>query len=364
MHDNLFKNYSATSSPYLGDTPLRIDVGFYFELLIGVNEKDHIVTSMIWHVFYWNDTRLEWKPQEYHGIKQLHIPAHKIWKPDFMLQNSVGDELYFSDLDSTSLVLIRYNGFIQWSPVHKAQTSCPLDTSFYPFDTQICHFWITSWTYDSSVIEPRNITIPTYAINPNSTEWELVDVSSSLDALFSMSYDENLYLSIRHSVKLGRHMTFFSLSLIVPCIIHAFLPFLMFLLPADNGDRMAVGTNVSAAQIVFLLIITETIPGRSSGKMPVLGMANILVMILVTISLVLTSMASNCRHLHDCPQIVQYLYGKLFKHDKTRNLFQHSDDMTSHDERFFVKRFERLCLLIQMVALGIGISYLVIDYTH
>ena len=33
----------------------------------------------------WMDMKLKWNPALYDGIKSIHIPAEKIWKPDIVL---------------------------------------------------------------------------------------------------------------------------------------------------------------------------------------------------------------------------------------------------------------------------------------
>ena len=36
----------------------------------------------------WFDAKLRWNPNLYDGIKLIHIPAEKIWKPDIVLSNN------------------------------------------------------------------------------------------------------------------------------------------------------------------------------------------------------------------------------------------------------------------------------------
>jgi hypothetical protein len=35
------------------------------------------------------DFKLRWNPNLYDGIKLIHIPAEKIWKPDIVLSNDL-----------------------------------------------------------------------------------------------------------------------------------------------------------------------------------------------------------------------------------------------------------------------------------
>ena len=36
---------------------------------------------------YWIDSKLKWDPKLYDGIKTIHIPIEKLWKPDIVLSN-------------------------------------------------------------------------------------------------------------------------------------------------------------------------------------------------------------------------------------------------------------------------------------
>ncbi len=36
---------------------------------------------------FWYDYKLVWDPEEYGGVKQLHVPSDHIWRPDIVLYN-------------------------------------------------------------------------------------------------------------------------------------------------------------------------------------------------------------------------------------------------------------------------------------
>jgi len=35
----------------------------------------------------WKDYQLRWEPSDYGGIKDIRVPAEKVWKPDIVLFN-------------------------------------------------------------------------------------------------------------------------------------------------------------------------------------------------------------------------------------------------------------------------------------
>ena len=44
--------------------------------------------------FYWKDEFLTWRPDMNSGIKEISLPADKVWKPDFVTYNSVCRDLH------------------------------------------------------------------------------------------------------------------------------------------------------------------------------------------------------------------------------------------------------------------------------
>ena len=45
------------------------------------------MTTNLWVEQFWYDYKLQWKPEEYGGVKMLHVPADHIWRPDIVLYN-------------------------------------------------------------------------------------------------------------------------------------------------------------------------------------------------------------------------------------------------------------------------------------
>ena len=35
----------------------------------------------------WHDYKLKWNPNDYGGVKHLHVPSEHIWLPDIVLYN-------------------------------------------------------------------------------------------------------------------------------------------------------------------------------------------------------------------------------------------------------------------------------------
>ena len=66
---------------YMGDN-LRNDSSHYFNCHICI-----VYLQSNYLLQFWYDYKLVWEPDEYGGVKQLHVPSDHIWRPDIVLYN-------------------------------------------------------------------------------------------------------------------------------------------------------------------------------------------------------------------------------------------------------------------------------------
>uniref|UniRef100_A0A915P5U5 Neurotransmitter-gated ion-channel ligand-binding domain-containing protein n=1 Tax=Meloidogyne floridensis TaxID=298350 RepID=A0A915P5U5_9BILA len=109
LYEDLLFDYNRISRPVKNSTDvLHIDVGaslirqklknkilikkYILESSMLLDEKNQVLTTNLWLEMRWSDARLQWDPNKYGGIRQLHIPSTDIWIPDFVLyDNAAGD---------------------------------------------------------------------------------------------------------------------------------------------------------------------------------------------------------------------------------------------------------------------------------
>lgn len=49
--------------------------------------RRQILTTNVWVEQEWKDYKLKWNPEEYGGVRHLHVPSQDIWLPDIVLYN-------------------------------------------------------------------------------------------------------------------------------------------------------------------------------------------------------------------------------------------------------------------------------------
>ena len=283
--------YNPKVIPWNRKEPVIVREGFTVEFIINLNEKEQILTSVVWHDLIWNDSRLAWNPADYDGVEMLHVPADMVWKPDLMLYNSVGPLLYIFDLDPISYIVIWHTGQVVWYPIHRAEILCQVDTTFYPYDTQECSFWISSWTLPMTILEIIPFKESTDDLTPNSTEWDIISIESGLDYTYTSSYDDANFIPVKHTIRMKRNAPFFAMALLIPCLLMTVLIQVIFLIPANTGDRRALAVAVWTSLVLFLMILIDSIPG-SSSKVPVFGLYSILMLLFTTVTILMIGVSS------------------------------------------------------------------------
>ncbi|TRY89577.1 hypothetical protein DNTS_010257 [Danionella cerebrum] len=256
----------------------------------------------------WNDYKLKWLPAEFDGIEFIRVPSNKIWRPDIVLyNNAVGDFL----VEDKTKALLKYDGTITWVPPAIFKSSCPMDITYFPFDYQNCSMKFGSWTYDKAKID---LVLIGSKVNLKdfweSGEWEIIDAPGYKHDI-KYNCCEEIYPDITYSFYIRRLPLFYTINLIIPCLLISFLTVLVFYLPSDCGEKVTLCISVLLSLTVFLLVITETIPSTSL-VIPLIGEYLLFTMIFVTLSIVITVFVLNVHYrtpmTHTMPSWVRSVF--------------------------------------------------------
>uniref|UniRef100_UPI00358E21B6 neuronal acetylcholine receptor subunit beta-4-like n=1 Tax=Myxine glutinosa TaxID=7769 RepID=UPI00358E21B6 len=273
--------------------------------IINVNERDQIMTTNVWLTQEWLDYRLTWEPNDYEGIKKLRIPAHFVWLPDIVLYNNADGTYEVSFLAN---VLVSPDGSIFWLPPAIYKSACKIEVKHFPFDQQNCTMKFRSWTYDHTeidlVLQSDYATIDDFT---PSGEWDIV----SLPGRRNEDPSDPSYVDITYDFIIRRKPLFYTINLIIPCILITSLAILVFYLPSDCGEKMTLCISVLLALTVFLLLISKIVP-PTSLDVPLIGKYLMFTMILVTFSIVTSVCVLNIHHrspsTHTMPNWVKTIF--------------------------------------------------------
>nr|XP_058909332.1 acetylcholine receptor subunit alpha isoform X2 [Kogia breviceps] len=258
----LFENYNSVVRPVEDHRKaVEVTVGLQLIQLINVDEVNQIVTTNVRLKQQWVDYNLKWNPDDYGGVKKIHIPSEKIWHPDLVLYNNADGD--FAIVKFTK-VLLDYTGHITWTPPAIFKSYCEIIVTHFPFDEQNCSMKLGTWTYDGSVV----------AIYP-------------------------------------RLPLYFIVNVIIPCLLFSFLTGLVFYLPTDSGEKMTLSISVLLSLTVFLLVIVELIPSTSSA-VPLIGKYMLFTMVFVIASIIITVIVINTHHRSPSTHVMPEWVRKVF----------------------------------------------------
>ncbi|XP_071268606.1 neuronal acetylcholine receptor subunit alpha-2 isoform X1 [Salvelinus alpinus] len=309
LFKKLFIGYNKWSRPVPNISDVAIvKFGLSIAQLIDVDEKNQMMTTNVWLKQEWNDYKLRWRPSDYDNVTSIRVPSELIWVPDIVLYNNADGEFAVTHMTKAHLF---YNGKVRWVPPAIYKSSCSIDVTFFPFDQQNCKMKFGSWTYDKAKIDLERIE-NTVDLNNywESGEWAIIDAVGTYN---TKKYDccHEIYPDITYFFIIRRLPLFYTINLIIPCLLISCLTVLVFYLPSDCGEKITLCISVLLSLTVFLLLITEIIPSTSL-VIPLIGEYLLFTMIFVTLSIVITVFVLNVHHrspgTHKMPRWVHSVF--------------------------------------------------------
>ncbi|XP_048096982.1 neuronal acetylcholine receptor subunit alpha-4b [Alosa alosa] len=305
----LFTRYNKFSRPVANTSDVvLVHFGLSIAQLIDVDEKNQMMTTNVWVKQEWNDYKLRWNPDEYENVTSIRIPSEIIWRPDIVLYNNADGDFAVTHLTKAQLF---YDGKIKWMPPAIYKSSCSIDVTFFPFDQQNCKMKFGSWTYDRAKIDLISIASNVDQMDYwESGEWVIVNAVGKYN---SKKYEccTEIYPDITYSFIIRRLPLFYTINLIIPCLLISCLTVLVFYLPSDCGEKITLCISVLLSLTVFLLLITEIIPSTSL-VIPLIGEYLLFTMIFVTLSIIITVFVLNVHHrsprTHGMPHWVRWVF--------------------------------------------------------
>uniref|UniRef100_A0A914UYR0 Uncharacterized protein n=1 Tax=Plectus sambesii TaxID=2011161 RepID=A0A914UYR0_9BILA len=231
------------------------------------DEKNQVLTINVWLDQEWKDELLRWDPKDFGGIDSIRIPCDLVWLPDIVLYNNADD---YTAGYMRSRAMIYFDGTVFWPPPTQLRSTCKIDVTYFPFDSQRCYLKFGSWTYHGFQVDVTNrsdnVDLTNYVV---SGEFDLVNVHQKRRVVKYTCCPEP-YPDVTFFIHIRRKTLYYMYNVVFPCMMMSALTLLVFCLPPDSGEKIALGITVLLAFSVFVLAIAEKMP-ETSDSMPLIG---------------------------------------------------------------------------------------------
>uniref|UniRef100_A0AAN0LHM2 Nicotinic acetylcholine receptor n=1 Tax=Polyphagotarsonemus latus TaxID=1204166 RepID=A0AAN0LHM2_9ACAR len=294
LYEDLMAPYNKLVRPVFNSSEMiNVKLGLKLFQILDLNlKKEYLLTNMMVS-HEWNDYSLRWNFSDYGNVKQLYIPADKLWLPDIILYNNA-DDAY--ELSIKTNAVIHYDGTVIWQSPTTFKSHCEINVEYFPFDLQTCKLHFTSWTHGDNInLKHHNYKSSEPGIDLNNyflnVEWDVLSVTA-LEQKKNFNCCTDIYSDIFFTIHLRRKTFFYIFSLLIPISLLSFLTVFVFYLPANSGEKVSLIISILLS-LTFLLLIYIDIMPSTSICLPVLGKYLIFILLLVILSLIITCFILN-----------------------------------------------------------------------
>ena len=168
-------------------------------------------------------------------------------------------------------VLLRHDGSLHWEPGGIFRTTCDIDITYFPFDSQHCPLLVGAYSYYSTKMNITNSSsvISTHGLQENG-EWHVYSTSVRWAITILECCPDSGYSHVIFTLHLKRRYKFYLMNIVLPCLMLSVLIMIGFFLPPEAGEKISLGISVLLAFTVFLMMIADNIP-RTSLAIPLIG---------------------------------------------------------------------------------------------
>ena len=252
--NDVFREYNPEIQPFYNKT-MDMSLSYLLFTLIEFDEVTGILSTVSGIVLNWTDPRLQWDPLQYNGLDYLRVPSTKTWYPELFCLNQadklerIGDDTFGGVVFSDGRIM-RILGTL-------LKTSCDVDMTYFPFDTQVCRLQFSTWGYSSYEIRMTENGISSDFLRENP-RWVVLRYDT---------FDEQLGTtadSVVVEITIKRRPNHFVVTTLIPIVMLLFLNPFVFVLPVESGERTSYTVTIFLSQVVFMTLVGQNMPNSAN----------------------------------------------------------------------------------------------------
>lgn len=208
----------------------------------------------------WTDENLYWDPSQYGHLQHLHVQGDWVWRPEVLFRipqkGNVMDQIM--EGESKELEMILYStGKVYRHTTLSLSLFCSIDTTDFPFDKQQFTFILAMSTGNNVKYSEFSSCRNTEFDNGNP-RWSNLRVAHEL-------IEYGSYTDLQCTVSMKRKPLFFVINIILPVVFLGYLEVLVFVIPADAGEKLSYAVALLLSYSVFVSFVADNIPEDSDN---------------------------------------------------------------------------------------------------
>lgn len=306
LHSDLFNGHNNEIMPVLDYTkPLTISVAFYIASFNYFHEVEESISLTAALALNWTDPSMAWDPARYGNTQYMIINSKKLWLPLIYLV-SKSDSMKPVGHNMDCATTIHSNGGVWYAPGGVLVSKCPTDISKFPFDTQTCRLKFSSWGIRSSnlILSSVHDKAQLNLFTPHS-DWTLQECTTSDGYAPQSDYHE-----FQVEITIKRQPLYHVVMVILPTLLFALINPLVFVLPIDSGERVSLAITIMLSYVMFLTLVSSSIP-TSSNPMCALLILMVIIIFISGVIVIGTIINTKYFYLQDTKKVGNMIFAIL-----------------------------------------------------
>ncbi|XP_054609550.1 5-hydroxytryptamine receptor 3A-like [Dunckerocampus dactyliophorus] len=282
--DNSLYYMTRPVKDYRKTTVVSLEVILY--AILDVREIDQTFIPYVWIFTSWQNDHISWHPEDFCGIKSVHLPTEVLWKPDLTIEEMIEKD----KAPPSPHLTISSSGRVQVQNDQVLLSTCTMHIYQFPFDHQSCNLSFKSVVHPAKEIQllhslsSAEATRWSREVMHTQYEWLFMDmtVANKTVSVFGIEQDMIVY-----TITMKRRPVLYIINFLLPVLFFLGLDMASFLISDTGGEKLSFKITVLLAVTVMQLILNEILP-CSSNNIPLIAIYCIGIFALMLLSLLET----------------------------------------------------------------------------
>ncbi|XP_052820518.1 neuronal acetylcholine receptor subunit alpha-2-like [Mya arenaria] len=256
MYSRLLTNYDTRIRPIQNQTkPVYVNTKFVPLSVVEFDTSKQRFSMLGYFRIRWTDEQMIWRPKLFQYIDHVRLATTELWTPNIVISKSFDGHGGVGNPE-TDILMVSWNGIVQWVPDSTYSVVCDVDIQYFPFDDQTCTvtYYAADETVDTVELDHYLGTdMSEYSENPS---WLIVGASRN-----RYVKENNWYIDVKF--RLQRRANFAAFTLITPLMMLAFLNICVFLVPINSGEKGSFSVTMFLSYGIFFTMISDSLPHNS-----------------------------------------------------------------------------------------------------